>query len=78
MNQNLPELSVWQARSTYAVLIAIVFSVLSQFGVQLPEGFGPEVVTEYLFQTATAVAVVWAWLERRSPNYSLVFWRSGD
>lgn len=75
MNKNLPELSIWQARSTYAMIIAILSSLLAAFNVELPPELGPEVLTDVVFNAVTLGAALWAWKERRSPNYTLVLKR---
>lgn len=76
MNKNLPELSIWQARSTYAVLTAVVFSVLNALGITLPEELDPEQVTDLIFAGIPVAGVLWAAWERRAPNYRLVVRKS--
>lgn len=75
MNKNLPELSVWQARSTYAMIVALLSSILAGFGVTLPADLAPDLLTDFLFNGVTVVGVLWAWYERRSPQYTLVLKR---
>lgn len=75
MNQNLPELSIWQARSTYALIVAVIAGVLSGYGIELPAGIAPDLLSDYLFNTVSIVSALFAWYERRSPNYQLVLKR---
>jgi hypothetical protein len=89
-NTNLPELPFWQARSFWAQLL-LVASVLANaagfdlFGALREMGIGsnPDEVMATVTRIGSALQVlapaffgVWAWLERRAPNFRLVFWRS--
>lgn len=71
MNQNLPELSIWQARSTYYVLITVVFSVLNALGISVPEDFDADGIADLFIALVPVVSGFMAWYERRSPNYQL-------
>lgn len=71
-----PELLIWQARSTYAVLVAIVFSVLDSLGVVPPAELSPEALTDFVYASVPVVGVLWAAWERRNPKYKLVVRKS--
>lgn len=79
-NTDLPALSMWQARSTWVVLVAAVlqiaaflrFDLLGALGVE-----GTEPLVDGIMQIVAAVALVWTWLERRAPNYRLTTGSSG-
>jgi hypothetical protein len=89
-NTNLPELPFWQARSFWAQLL-LVASVLANaagfdlFGALREMGIGsnPDEVMATVTRIGSALQVlspiafgVWAWLERRAPNFRLVFWKA--
>lgn len=91
-NIDLPELPVWQARSFWAQLL-LVASVLANaagidiFGALRDMGIGsnPDEVMATVTRIGSALQVlspilfgVWAWLERRAPNFRLVFWRGAE
>ena len=75
---NLPSISVLQARSTYAIGLAVSLLVLSGY---LPASESQ--ATEALFmgyaadfwegamEICAAIAGFWAWYERRNPSKSL-------
>lgn len=77
----LPEVSVWKARSTYATLITVAIVVLNLLGFN-PEpwlrdhNLPSEVLTEVVWQAIPYITAAWAWWERKSPHAKLVFWRS--
>jgi len=82
MNLSLPPLPFWQARSFYAQLLLAVSVLLNTMGVDLMAslaaiGFGStpdEVVARgvSLWQALAPIAFgLWAWFERRAPNYRL-------
>lgn len=88
-NVNLPELPFWQARSFWAQLL-LVASVLANaagfdlFGALREMGIGanPDEVMATVSRIGSALQVlspaffgVWSWIERRAPNFRLVFWR---
>ena len=88
-NRDLPELPFWQARSFWAQLL-LVLSVLANaagfdlFGALREMGIGanPDEVMATVTRIGSALQVVspilfgvWSWLERRAPNFRLVFWR---
>lgn len=88
-NTNLPELPTLMARSTWAILLAFAVSFANARGFDLMGFFaeigagstqdeviatGERAVSAWqLF--APLVLGLWAWIERRAPNYRLVFWR---
>ena len=73
-NTDLPPLPMWQARSTWIVMIAgaiqiaafLKFDLLGYFGFE-----GNEQAADAVMQVVAAGALVWTWLERRAPNYRL-------
>lgn len=73
-NTDLPPLSMWQARSTWIVLVAAAaqiaafarFDLFGLFGVE-----GQEPLIDGIMQIVAAAALVWTWIERRAPNYRL-------
>lgn len=88
-NLTLPELPFWQARSFWAQLL-LVASVLANaagidlFGALREMGIGanPDEVMATVTRIGSALQVispilfgVWSWLERRAPNFRLVFWK---
>ena len=88
MNISLPILPVWQARSFYAQLllaasVALNFMGVDLFAVLAAMGLGAspdaviangERVVSAWQQIAPLVFGVWAWLERRAPNFQVVWW----
>ncbi|MDT8856445.1 hypothetical protein RNZ50_15735 [Paracoccaceae bacterium Fryx2] len=85
MNLTLPVLPVWQARSFYAQLLLFaavmlnlagidLFAVLGQIGAgSTPEEVlttGDRVISAWQ-QVAPLAFGLWAWVERRAPNYRL-------
>lgn len=88
-NLTLPELPFWQARSFWAQLL-LVLSVLANaagfdlFGTLRDMGIGsnPDEVMATVNRIGSALQVlspiffgIWSWLERRAPNFRLVFWK---
>ena len=76
----LPELSVWQARSTYAALITGTLIIANSAGFDPDRWLTAHGMTTYglldaAFQIAPLVAGAWAWLERKTPNFKLVWWK---
>jgi hypothetical protein len=70
----LPELPMWQARSFWLTLVAAAAQVAALSGFDLFGFFGAaddQAFTDSIMQIVSAVAVVWAWLERRAPNFKL-------
>lgn len=88
MNYSLPILDVWKARSFWAQLLLLLTVCLNAIGIDLMGlfqamglGDSPEQVIDggiSLWQTlAPIIFGFWAWWERRSPNYRLVWpWQS--
>lgn len=83
MNLSLPPLPFWQARSFYAQLLLAASVLLNTLGVDLmgflaATGFGatPDEVVARGVSIWQALAPLgfglWAWFERRAPNYRLV------
>lgn len=87
-NTDLPELNGFAARSTWLILIGVLFAAASAFGLDLGHvlaemgiGATPE---EVLASGERAVSAwqliapqllgIWAWIERRAPRYRLI-WR---
>ncbi|MBO4168889.1 hypothetical protein [Cereibacter azotoformans] len=84
----LPALPIWQARSFYAQILLIVSVALNAFGIDLFRTLGeigwgstPEEViatgdraVAAWQQIAPLVFGLWAWIERRAPNFRLVWW----
>lgn len=73
-NTDLPALPMWQARSTWIVLVTAaaqiaVFARFDLFGFLGVEGTEP--LVDGIMQIVAAVGLVWTWLERRAPNYRL-------
>lgn len=90
-NTTLPTLSGWQARSTWAIFFAALVTLCNMFGVDLmvfftvigagsnPEAViatGERIVSAWQM-VAPLVLGLWAWIERRAPNFRLVFWGAG-
>lgn len=91
-NIDLPELPFWQARSFWAqVLLALsvwlnaqgidLFGLLRELGIGgTPDeviATGERLVSVWQ-QLAPILFGLWAWIERRAPNYRLVFWRRSE
>ncbi len=88
-NTTLPELPAWQAKSFWLTLITALIALANSQGIDLLAGAreiglgnSPEAVLDNAqrgisaFQTlAPLVTGVWAWFERRAPNFRLVFWK---
>ncbi len=87
-NPLLPELPVWQARSFYAQILLVVSVLLNFLGIDLFRTLGeigwgssPEEVlatgdraVAAWQQVAPLIFGLWAWIERRAPNFRLVWW----
>lgn len=85
-NLSLPALSILQARSTYAQIALIVIVALNAAGIDILGitremglgGTADEVIASgdravAAWQQVAPLALgVWAWIERRAPNYRLV------
>jgi len=89
MNLSLPTLPIWQARSFYAQLLLMASVVLNTMGIDLMAFFGatgigatPDEVIEKgvsIWQALSPIVFgLWAWWERRAPNYRLVAGLSGS
>lgn len=90
-NLTLPTLSALQARSTWAIVTMTAITLANAFGIDLlaffaaiGAGSSPEEVIETGERVVSAWQSVaplllglWAWIERRAPNYRLVFWGAG-
>ena len=88
-NTTLPELPVWQARSFWAQLLLVASVLANAFGIDLFAalremgiGSNPDEVMATVTRIGSALQVlspaffgIWAWLERRAPNFRLVFWK---
>lgn len=88
MNLSLPPLPFWQARSFYAQLLLAASVLLNSAGIDLmailkSAGFGAtpdEVIARgvSIWQAlAPIVFGLWAWFERRAPNYRLTLGTGG-
>lgn len=89
LNRALPELPAWRAASFWAQLLLVLSVMFNAVGVDLyaifasiGAGSTPEEVIATGHRIARLVQELmplffglWAWLERRAPNYRLVFWR---
>jgi len=89
-NAALPDLPAWQARSFWAMLLAVVATAANAFGVdlfgflgQIGAGATPDEVIATGERAISAwqmlaplVLGIWAWLERRAPNYRLTLFRT--
>lgn len=91
-NRDLPELPAWQARSFWAMALAVVATGANALGVDL-FGFlgeiGAGATPDEVIATgeraisawqslAPLVLGLWAWIERRAPNYRLTLFRKAD
>lgn len=88
MNLSLPTLAVWKARSFWAQLLLVATVLFNAIGIDLMGlfqamglGDNPEQVIDggiSLWQTVAPIIFgFWAWWERRSPNFRLVWpWQS--
>lgn len=88
-NKDLPQLPAWQAKSFWLTNITVLVALANAQGVDLLSILGdmglggtPEAVVDTAQRGVSAVQTlvpfvtgVWAWLERRAPNFRLVFWR---
>lgn len=87
-NLALPDLAVWKARSFWVQVLLLATVLANTFGVDLmavlagmglgsdPDAVlanGARVVGAWQM-VAPLVLGIWAWVERRAPNYRLVFW----
>lgn len=78
----LPPLPAWHARSFYAQLLLVATVLAHVWGVDFDgviAGLGlsaPEQLIDLAMTVMPWLFGLWAWLERRAPNYQLVFWRS--
>ena len=86
-NADLPALAGFAARSTWLILAAAMFTTFSVLGVDLGAILGamgigamPEEVVAAGERVDSAwqmvvplVLSIWAWVERRAPNYRLVW-----
>lgn len=87
-NLTLPVLPMWQARSFWVQLLLALTVMLNAQGVDLMGALGvlglgstPEAVIDTGARTVNAVQqllpillAIWAWLERRAPNFRLSLW----
>ncbi len=87
-NLTLPKLNPLAARSTYAILFGVVVSLFNAMGVDILAVFadmGLGATSDQVIATGqTAVGAVqqllpilagiWAWFERRAPNFRLSLW----
>jgi hypothetical protein len=70
----LPELPAWQARSFWITLIgaALQIAALLKFDLlAFVNVENSEALTDAVMQIVGAVALLWAWFERKAPNYQL-------
>lgn len=91
-NIDLPELPAWQARSFWAMLLAVIATLANAAGIDLwgllseiGAGATPDEVIatgERAIGAWQAVAPLllglWAWIERRAPNYRLTLFRKSE
>lgn len=88
-NKALPELPAWQARSFWLTLVTGGVALANSQGIDLLSvfalmglGASPDAVVDSAERGITAVQTllpyvtgVWAYFERRAPNFRLTFWR---
>lgn len=70
----LPTMPAWQARSFWLTLIGAGTALGAAFGLNFLEiaGFeSEESMIESVMMVVAGVATVWAWFERRAPNFKL-------
>ncbi|MDR5655234.1 hypothetical protein [Ruixingdingia sedimenti] len=88
LNLNLPPLPIWQARSFYAQMLLALSVVLNMTGIDLMRwladigaGSSPDEVIETGVSVWQALSPIvfglWAWAERRAPNYRLTLLGAG-
>lgn len=73
-NSPLPPLPAWQARSFWLTIVGAVSQVAVLFHFDLLAFFGvagQEQLVDAIMQIVAVVAMVWAWFERKAPNYQL-------
>lgn len=90
-NTGLPEASAFGVKSFWLLLITVLVTACNALGFDLlpslcEVGLGctaQEVITKgeravSLVQQLIPIATsIWLWIERRAPNFRLVFWRRG-
>lgn len=69
-NTSLPPINMFMVRSFWLQAAALMIFVLKIFGVNLP--VADYEIADAAMIVAPVVLWVWAWLERRAPNYRLV------
>lgn len=88
-NKKLPELAAWKARSFWLTAVTGAVAVANSQGIDLLGALGeiglgttPDAVVDNAVQGVSAVQTLlpfvtgtWAWIERRAPNFRLVFWK---
>lgn len=86
-NRNLPPLSPFRARSFYAMILTLLVTVCTGYGIDLfawTEAMGLGADQDAIIETGeravsliqvivNVLAAIWAYLERRAPNYRLSF-----
>ncbi len=72
-NDNLPALSIFLARSFWMQVAALIIFGAKLLGLELP--VADHEIADAAMIVAPVILWLWAWLERRAPNYRLVFWR---
>ncbi len=86
-NTTLPTLNGFAARSTWLILVSAVLTILNSLGIDLAGalteiGIGgtPEQIVASAERVVSAWQIVapyllglWAWIERRAPNFRLVW-----
>lgn len=89
-NKQLPELAAWKARSFWLTAITGAVALANSQSIDLLAVFGemglgatPDAVVDNATRGVSAVQIllpfatgVWAWVERRAPNFRLVFWKA--
>lgn len=88
-NKTLPELPAWQARSFWLTLVTGGVALANSQGADLLGifrdmglGASPDAVVDSAQRSISAVQAlapyvtgIWAYFERRAPNFRLTFWR---
>jgi hypothetical protein len=70
MQDDLPPLPFWQARSWWLTLLAVVAPILSLLGLDWPWVSDPETV-DTIMQIVAGIAAALAWRERLNPHRRL-------
>lgn len=70
----LPPMPAWRARSFWITLVGAAAALASLFDIDIFAFFGvegQEQLVDAIMQIVAAVAIVWAWFERKTPQRQL-------